>query len=129
MSQQHITNESAIFSLWLNWAVAVGALAIPEFVGLFVPKIWIPLITLGVMFMLILYRHTGGKFNASSCDLIQVICIRTLGISAVIMLIIAVIYARGYISAFYSEDVINTDIPFLAILIEGRWPLPYAYGI
>lgn len=119
MSQQHITNESAIFSLWLNWAVAVGALAIPEFVGLFVPKIWIPLITLGVMFMLILYRHTGGKFNASSCDLIQVICIRTLGISAVIMLIIAVIYARGYISAFYSEDVINTDIPFLSILIEG----------
>jgi len=119
MSQQHITNESAIFSLWLNWAVAVGALAMPELVGLFVPKVWIPLITFGIMFLLIVYRHTGGRFNAVSCDLIQMVCIRTLGISAIIMLLIAVAYVRGYVSMFYNPELINTDIPFLSILVEA----------
>lgn len=117
--KQHITNESAIFSLWLNWAVAVGALALPEFLGLYVPKIWIPILVLGIMFLLIAYRNTGGKLNAASCDLIQMICIRTLGISAVVMLLIAVAYVRGYVSMFYSPAEINTDIPFLSILIEG----------
>lgn len=110
--KQHITNESAIFSLWLNWAVAVGALALPEFLGLYVPKIWIPILVLGIMFLLIAYRNTGGKLNAASCDLIQMICIRTLGISAVVMLLIAVAYVRGYVSMFYSPAEINTDIPF-----------------
>ena len=119
MSEQRISNESAIFSLWLNWAVAVGTLAIPEFVGLFIPKIWLPMVTLGLMLLLIIYRHSGMRYEAMSCNLIQSICLKTLGYSVVIMLIIAVAYVRGFVSIFYSDDVINLHIPYLTILILG----------
>ena len=80
MSEQRISNESAIFSLWLNWAVAVGTLAIPEFVGLFIPKIWLPMVTLGLMLLLIIYRYSGMRYEAMSCNLIQSICLKTLEI-------------------------------------------------
>lgn len=119
MSQHHITNEKAIFTLWLNWTIAVGALALPEFTALFVPRSWIPIITFSVMFLLILYRNTGSKFQASSCDLIQSICVRTLCVSAVIMLLIGVLYARHFISIFYPDELINVHIPYLTILIIG----------
>lgn len=119
MSEQRISNESAIFSLWLNWTVAVGALAMPEFLGMFLPKIWLPLITFGIMALLAMYRNSGKKYEAMSCDLVQSICMKTLGYSAVIMLIIAIAYARGFVSIFYPEDVLNLYIPYLTILILG----------
>lgn len=117
--QQHISNESAIFSLWLNWAIAVGMLAMPEFIGLFIPKTWLPLVTLGLMVLLLIYRISGKKYEAMSCDLVQSICLRALGYSAIIMLVIAIAYARGFVSIFYTEDVINLHIPYLTILILG----------
>lgn len=115
--RQHITNETAIFSLWLNWAVSIFALSLPTFIALFAPKIWMPVIVLGIMLLLTAYRGIGGKSVFNSCDLISVITIRSLGISAVIMLLIAIIYVRGYISMFFEPHQINTDIPFLSILI------------
>lgn len=115
--QHHLTNESAIFSLWLSWAVAVGALILPVLFALFVSKIWMPLVVLGIMLLLIIYRNTGGRNAIYSCDLIQDIAVKVLGVSAFIMLIIAIIYVRGYISMFFEPSEINTDIPFLSILI------------
>ncbi len=115
--QHHFTNESAIFSLWLSWTISVGALILPILLALVVPKIWMPLIVLGIMGALILYRNTGGRNAVYSCDLIQAIAVRTLGISALIMLVIAIIYVRGYISMFFEPSEINTDIPFLSVLI------------
>lgn len=117
MPQRHITNEKAIFTLWLNWTIAVGALALPEFSALILPRPWIPAITFGVMFLLILYRNTGQKFQVSSCDLVQTICVRTLCTSAIIMVVISIIYARGFISFFYPEELINVHIPYLSVLI------------
>lgn len=116
---QHITNERAIFTLWLNWTIAVGALALPEFMAIFVPRSWIPLVTITVMILLIIYRNTGAKFRASSCDLIQSICVRTLCISAIIMVIIGILYARHFISFLYPDEQINAHIPYLTILILG----------
>lgn len=119
MTQHHITNEKAIFTLWLNWTIAVGAIALPEFAALFVPRSWIPIITFAVMILLIIYRNTGKKFQASSCDLVQTICVHTLCVSAVIMVLISIIYARGFISLFYPEELLNVRIPYLTILILG----------
>lgn len=115
--QHHITNERAIFTLWLNWAIAVGALALPEFMALFIPRSWIPIVTFTVMFLLIVYRNTGVKFQSSSCDLIQTICVRTLCFSAVIMLLIGVIYARHLISLLFPDELLNMRIPYLTILV------------
>lgn len=118
-TQHHISNERAIFTLWLNWAISVGALALPEFTAIFVPRSWIPIITFGVMFLLILYRNTGVRFQSLSCERIQTVCVRTLCWSAVIMLIIGVIYARHIISLFYPDELLNMRIPYLTILVLG----------
>lgn len=114
---QHITNEKAIFTLWLNWTIAVGALAMPQFSALVLPRPWIPAVTFLMMFLLILYRNTGHKFQVSSCDLVQTICVRTLCISATIMVLISIIYARGLISFFYPQELINVHVPYLSVLI------------
>lgn len=120
MSQDHhITNEKAIFTLWLNWVISVGALAMPEFLALFIPKSWIPIVTFALMFLIIFYRNSGRKLNTSSCDLIQTISARTLCLSAVVMIIISIIYARGFISLFYPEELLNMRIPYLTILVLG----------
>lgn len=118
--RHHITNESAIFSLWLNWTMAVGSLALPEFAGLMLPKTWIPFVIFGLIILLTLYRRSSiTASDSTSCDLIQMICQRALGVSAIIMLVIAVAYARGFIEIFYPEEVLNLHIPYLTILILG----------
>lgn len=117
MTPTHLTNERAIFTLWLNWTVSVGALVLPEFAALFVPHSWIPAITFIMMFLLIIYRNNGQKFKASSCDLVQTLCVRTLCTSAIIMIFISIIYARGIISFFYPDELLNMQIPYLTILI------------
>ncbi|MBD5266216.1 MAG: hypothetical protein HDS44_04545 [Bacteroides sp.] len=119
MSSNHITNEKAIFTLWLNWTISVGALVMPEFSVLFVPHSWIPAITFIMMFLLIIYRSKGQKYKASSCDLMQTICVRTLCASAIIMILISLVYARGIISYFYPEEMLNMQIPYLTVMILG----------
>ncbi len=117
MPQRRLTNENAIFSLWLNWTMSIGALTLPAFLSLFIAKLWIPLVTFGVMGLLILFNNTDRKYKAASCDLIPMICIRSLGFSAIIMMVICIAYTRGIINRFYDEALLNQRIPYITILV------------
>lgn len=117
MTDRHISNENAIFSLWLNWAMSLGALTAPIVFGLFTAKIWLPLITFAIMGLLILYHNSGRRYRATSCALIPNIAIKSLALSGVIMMVICIMYARGVIQHFYDPELLNDHIPFITVLI------------
>lgn len=117
MSDHHISNENAIFSLWLNWAMSLGALTLPIFFSLFMPKIWLPLITFAIMGLLIIYNNSGHRYRTSSCSLIPQITIRILAISGFIMMLICILYVRGVMQHFYDSELLNEQIPFITVLV------------
>lgn len=117
MSDSRTANENAIFFLWLNWAVSIGLLTSPMVFALFIPKVWIPLVTFAMMGLLMFYDNSGKKYRSAACNLIPQIAIRALGISGFIMIMICITYARGIIEYFYSAELLNKHIPFISILI------------
>lgn len=117
MIQNHLINEKAIFTLWLNWIVSFGAVVMPIFLALFLPRPWIPIFALTAILILIFYQNTRQRHKALTCDLLQTICIRTLCVSAIIMVAISLIYSKGVIYLLYPEEMLNTHIPYLSVLI------------
>lgn len=117
MADHQISNENAIFSLWLNWTMSLGALTAPMMFGLFIPKIWLPLITFAIMGLLIVYHNSGQRYRASSCSLIPTIAIKSLALSGFTMMVICILYVRGIIQHFYNQELLNEHIPFIAVLV------------
>lgn len=118
MSDNHtMSHESAIFNIWLNWIVAGGALTLPILLGAYLPKLAVPFITFAVMGALIIYDRSSLRSRSAVCPLIPSIVIRSLGISGVIMLIIAVLFAKGVAGRVYGDEVLNPSLPFNSVLI------------
>lgn len=127
MSDSHSLNENAIFSLWLNWVVSLGMLIMPMFLAIFIPKIWIPIATFGLMGIMIMYDNSGKKYKASACNLIPHIAIRSLAISGLIMLVICILFVRGVMDYFYEPDLLNRKIPFITVLVIA--PVTFAVSL
>lgn len=117
MTTQTDAYEKAMFRLWMNWVVSTAARFVPILLSIVVPILSIPVITLAVMGLLMLYQHKYNSNDTSSCYLLPSITIRTLGLSVLIMLIISVIYSKGLITRYYEEELLNFQIPFLPVLV------------
>lgn len=109
--------ENAIITLWLNWVLAMGAITLPVILRVYLPAMSIPVITFGAMGGLIAYDRFMAKGRMTVCPLINYIAIRTLGISATLMLSISIIYSKGFINYIDNTGLVNDKIPYLAILI------------
>lgn len=117
MSTKNHTHETAIFDLWLNWVIAGGALSLPILLSVYIPPLLIPLISLALAGGLLAYDRASLRSHTAVCPLILTIATRSLFYSALIMIIISLIYARGVIWYLYDDDTINTAIPFVTLLI------------
>lgn len=78
---------------------------------------FIPPVTLALAGALFIYNKTSMQSRTAVCPLIPTIAMRSLYISALIMVAISIIYVRGVISYFYDEESINMSIPFVTALI------------
>lgn len=116
-SVRNTSHESALFGLWLNWIIAGGALFVPNLVSVYSPPQLIPLITYALAGALYIYNKTSLRSRKAVCPLLPTIAMRTLFISATIMVIISIIYRRGLITYFYDQDSINAAKPFVTSLI------------
>lgn len=117
MSTRNLTNETAIFGLWLNWAIAGGAISLPILLSVYIPPLFIPLISLALAVALLAYDRSSLRSHTAVCPLILTIATRSLFYSALIMVLISIIYARGFINYFYDDDTLNMSIPFVTLLI------------
>lgn len=117
MSSRNLTHETAIFGLWLNWVIAGGALSLPILLSVYIQPAFIPFISLALAGALLAYDRSSIRSHTAVCPLILTIVTRSLFYSAIIMVLISVIYARGFINYFYDVASINTSIPFVTLLI------------
>lgn len=115
--ERNISNETAIFNLWLNWIVAFGALCIPNIVSVYTPAIVVPVITFILAGLLALYNNSSLRSRSAVCPLIPAIAIRSLTMSGFIMVLILISYTRGIVDHFFESELLNRQIPFLTVLI------------
>ncbi|MCM1163823.1 MAG: hypothetical protein NC339_06215 [Muribaculaceae bacterium] len=115
--EHNITNETAIFNLWLNWIVAFGALCIPNIVSVYTPAIVVPVITFLLTALLGLYNNSSLRSRSAVCPLIPAIALRSLVISGLIMVLILISYSHGIVDHFFESELLNRQIPFLTVLI------------
>ena len=113
------THENAIFSLWLNWVIAGSAIYLTTLLSVYLPAMYTPIISLLVVGALIVYERYSLRSGTSVCSLIPTIAMRSLFYSSIIMIIISIIYKRGYINYFYEPSSINPAIPFVTVLIKA----------
>lgn len=117
MTERIHSNESAIFGLWLNWVVACGALTLPNLVSVYASALTVLTVTFILMALLWLFNNVTLRSRRAVCPLIPAIALRTLGMTGAVMILITLIYTRGYIFHIYEPDAINREIPFLTALI------------
>lgn len=117
MSNRIHSNESAMFGLWLNWVIALGALTLPNLVSVYCSATTVITVTFTLMALLWLFNNLTLRSERAVCPLVPGIALRTLGMTGVIMLIITMFYHHGYASQVYDPQTLNQEIPFLTILI------------
>lgn len=115
--ERNISNETAIFNLWLNWIVAFGALCLPNIISVYAPAIVVPAVTFALAGLLTLYNNSSLRSRSAVCPLMPTIAVRSLLMSGFIMVIILISYARGIVDHFFESDLLNRQIPFITVLI------------
>lgn len=127
-SQRKLATEQGIFSLWFNWTLSTGALVLLILLSLWVSKLWLPLVALtlfGVMTVWI--RHSTVKPGSGACRLIPWVVARVLLYSGIVMLVIDVLYVRGYVNNIFDPELLNINHPYITILVLG--PIATIVGI
>lgn len=117
MPNSRLSQESALFNLWLNWIVAGAAVMLPVVLSVYVPVVALPFITLIDAVLLLLYDRSSMRGKWAVCPLIPSIAIRTLFISALAMIVITLIYKKGVINHIWDSELLNPDMPYLTALI------------
>ncbi len=123
-------------SLWINWAVAFGAIAAALIIGRFVPNLWVPFpLFIIAYFELVFLRHRQS-FQMKGITAILSVSVLTLFWSSIIMLCINIINSNMMFDDIIDWSKANSDIPFITCLIVfpvmiimALWMMAGGYGI
>lgn len=107
----------SIDSLWINWALSAGSLALTVFLGLYVTKLWLPAFVLGFAFILIGRISRLNENNAQICNILPYITVRILLVTAAVMVAINLYYMKFIDPQEYLLGRANKNIPYITILV------------
>ena len=116
-NERRIANTIGIYSLWLNWFVAVGSIVIVPILSLYLSKYILPLIVITIEVMMYFIIRYNKIAKRPSCLRLFHISMVSLFWSALLMLIINlinIIPLSGVLSNLKSH---NNEIPYIPILI------------
>ena len=126
MSQSRPSQETAIFSLWLKWLIAEGALFIPNILSVYLPALYIPVVCIVLAVGLLIYERSSARTYSLACPLILSVSVRSLLTSAAIMVMVSFIYRHGWEDYFMDPTTINPAIPYVTALIISPVVLVFA---
>lgn len=106
-----------IDSLWINWALSAGALALTVLLGVFVTKLWLPAFVLGFAFLLMRRIAVMRETDSQICNIVPFITVRILFVAAAIMVGINLYYMDFMDPQEYQLGHANKNIPYITILI------------
>lgn len=111
-------SDKIITALWRNWALAYGALTLPLLLALWLPKVWISVLTLLEAWALASAMKSNYNILVNGCSLLLRVAIRVLMLTAVVMLAIVILCTDWLVPTVIHLEVYNAEIPFITCLIE-----------
>jgi len=128
--------RTLVRSLWINWAVAFGAIAVALIIGRFVPKPWVPFPLFIIAYLELVFLRQRQSFQMKGLTAILSVSVLTLFWSSVIMLCINIINSNMLFDDIIDWSKANSDIPFItsliifpAMIIMTLWIMAGGYGL
>lgn len=118
--------EKGILSLWLNWTIPTGAFTLLTFISIWVSKMWIPFVALGLGIALWADLMRARGTQRSHCMLTTWLAVRVLLISALIMLGINTLSVKGILDEIYTAELVNPKNPYITVLVVATTALVVA---
>lgn len=118
-------NQSGIFALWRGWVISSGSLALVIMLGLWIPKLWLPFVAIGLQMAIHGVIRSKHEYNEPNCYIIPHVATLVLFWSAMVMFIINYMVSKGYIHYFSSN--INPQNPYITVLVVA--PVEMAVAI
>lgn len=110
-------NIDGIFKLWLNWLLVSGSLAVLVVVSLWIPPVIMPLVAFAFQGGFAIYIRINKKQRLHLCLVLPFLATRIMFWTGLAMLIVNLLYSRWMIEKIFDEGSINTEIPFITVLI------------
>ena len=110
-------NSNGINSLWVNWSLSAGALALVIFCGFLISKLWRPALVLGLQLLLLRRSRMLPQDKQGVCNLLPLLVSRILFFSAVIMVGINLYYMKFIDPQEYVIGTANRKIPYVTVLV------------
>lgn len=104
-------------AMWRNWAVSYGSLIVPVVLSLFTPLSVLPIVALLEVYLLASMRRTDILSPLTACSPMTGIAIRSLLLSALVMIIINILCTDWLIDTVVHIELYNSAIPFVVCLV------------
>lgn len=110
-------NLKGILQLWLNWVMVAGALSLLVVLSLWLRPAVMTLAAFAMQIAFYLYIRANRRRSTPLCFLIPFVATRIFFWTGAIMLMVNVLYSPWMIGRVFDMGSINTEIPFITILI------------
>ena len=106
-------------SLFYNWAISVGALAVVLFAAAFISKLYLPVVVIAMEFLAINMLRRSMQSKLPNCNILLFLTTRILLITAIIMVGINLYIMKFVPYHYYAVHAVNRNIPYITVLIMG----------
>lgn len=116
-NDRRIANTEGIYSLWINWTIAVGSLVAVPIISLYVSKFILPLIVFlieSVLYFIIRYNSVS---KVPTCMRLPHLAMLTLFWTSLTMAVINIIFLNPNLVDLFWNNQVNSSIPYISILI------------
>lgn len=117
MTQSTTPVESVLKSMFLNWSVGFGSLALLLLLSIYLPMLWLPFIALVEWYGLSTFLKSERRRPSASCSMLVRMSGKVLVSTAVVMIAVLVIYTDHILPTFVELPLYNKEKPFVAALI------------
>lgn len=109
--------QALVKSLWLNWAVAFGAIALELLLPRLMSKTWLPFAVFLIAYFELVYLRSRQRSRFPRCVAMLRVSVKTLTWSAVVMLTINLMATRHMFDSLIHWNSGNVENPYVTALV------------
>lgn len=111
--------NNRIWALWVSWTCSVGAIILVIVLSLVISKFFLPLVALLSDLLLTVLSRYNKEHDGAQCFIMPHLCARILFWSALIMVVINLVYLEVIPLEWFESGIVNRDIPYITSLITA----------
>lgn len=114
---RRLDTATLLRSLRANWAIAYGAVTLPLFLGIFIPKLWVAIVCFLGGYILTAFARNGITESFSRSSLLVNTAAKSLFVSAAVMFLIVILCTDWLVPTVVHLKLYNSEIPFVTCLV------------